>query len=84
MSRRPDSQALLSFTIALNAPDEYDGGGTWYEARGADARAGGETIVMPCGGVTFRAGSLRHRGMPVTRGERYFELSCCFCRLPSV
>ena len=56
--------ALLSFTIALNAPDEYDGGGTWYEDRD-------ETVEMPQGGVAFRASGLRHRGLGVTRGSRY-------------
>ena len=55
---------LLSFTIALNGKEAYDGGGTWFEA--VD-----RLVEMDCGEVTFRPGGLRHQGRPVTRGDRY-------------
>ena len=55
---------LLSFTIALNEPSEYDGGGTWFES--VD-----RLVEMPRGHVTFRPGHVRHQGRPLTRGTRY-------------
>lgn len=55
---------LLSFTIALNAPSAYDGGGTWFES--VD-----KLVEMPQGHVTFRPGHVRHQGKPLTRGTRY-------------
>lgn len=55
---------LLSFTISLNSADEYDGGGTWFEAED-------RLVEMDCGEATFRPGCVRHQGRPVARGERY-------------
>ena len=55
---------LLSFTIALNEPEAYDGGGTWFES--VD-----KLVEMPQGHVTFRPGHVRHQGRPLTRGTRY-------------
>ena len=55
---------LLSFTIALNEPDQYEGGGTWFES--VD-----RLVEMPQGHVTFRPGHVRHQGRPLTRGTRY-------------
>jgi Flp pilus assembly protein TadD len=55
---------LLSFTIALNEPDQYEGGGTWFES--VD-----RLVEMPRGHVTFRPGHVRHQGRPLTRGTRY-------------
>ena len=55
---------LLSFTIALNGKDDYDGGGTWFEATDS-------LVEMDAGEVTLRPGGVRHQGRPVTRGDRY-------------
>ena len=38
---------LLSFTIALNGRDDYDGGGTWFEATDS-------LVEMDAGEVTLR------------------------------
>ena len=58
-------QSLLSYTIALNDPTEYEGGGTWFRAlgRALDAPAAGHAIVFP--------GRLEHAGRPISRGRRY-------------
>jgi hypothetical protein len=58
-------QSLLSFTIALNDPSEYDGGGTWFRGlgRALDAPAAGHAVLFP--------GSIEHGGHPVSRGVRY-------------
>lgn len=49
-------QALLSYTIALNEPSEYEGGGTWFKALGAtlDATGAGHAVLFP--------GRLEHAG----------------------
>ena len=58
-------QALLSFTIALNDPSEYEGGGTYFRGidRAVDAPAAGHAIMFP--------GKLEHAGDPITKGRRY-------------
>ncbi|KAL1503823.1 hypothetical protein AB1Y20_012290 [Prymnesium parvum] len=58
-------QSLLSFTISLNDPSEYEGGGTWFSALGAavDAPAAGHVIMFP--------GRVEHGGHPITAGTRY-------------
>lgn len=59
--------SLLSFTILLNDPAEFEGGGTFFEALGEK----GGIVEMKQGEVTFRPSGLRHRGEPITKGERY-------------
>jgi len=58
-------QSLLSFTIALNDPGEYDGGGTWFRGlgRAIDAPAAGHAVLFP--------GKVEHGGHTITRGVRY-------------
>ena len=58
-------QSILSFTIALNDPAEYEGGGTWFRALGkaVDAPAAGHAVLFP--------GKVLHGGQPITRGTRY-------------
>ena len=58
-------QSLLSFTIALNDPSEYEGGGTYFRGidRAIDAPAAGHAVLFP--------GKVEHGGHPVTKGRRY-------------
>ena len=58
-------QSLLSFTISLNDPDEYEGGGTWFEAlgRSIDAPAAGHVVMFP--------GKVEHGGNAISAGTRY-------------
>ena len=58
-------QSLLSFTIALNDPTEYEGGGTFFRGAGRaiDAPAAGHAIMFP--------GKAEHAGEPITKGRRY-------------
>ena len=59
-------QAELSLTISLNGGDEYEGGGTWFEALGRAVRPAdpGHVLVFP-GGDTM------HGGSEITSGVRY-------------
>ena len=58
-------QSILSFTIALNDPAEYEGGGTWFRALGMalDAPRAGHAVIFP--------GRLEHAGHGISRGVRY-------------
>lgn len=53
-------------TLAMTPQTEYEGGGTFYEHMGLD-----NIIPMDVGHGTFRPGSVRHGGHPVTAGTRY-------------
>ena len=54
----------LALTIALSPPLAFEGGGTYFEYLNA-------TVDMGQGHVTFRPGSVRHAGAPISSGVRY-------------
>ena len=58
-------QSLLSFTIALNDPSEYVGGGVFISGlgRAIDTPSAGHAVLFP--------GSVSHGGAQVTSGTRY-------------
>jgi len=67
---------ILSFTIALNDRDEYEGGGVIFEAlRPIDAPPGSPfaptVLNADAGGVVTFPGKLRHGGNAITSGRRY-------------
>ena len=57
---------ILAMTLALSPRANYTGGGTFFEHLGE-----GSILPMEQGQCTFRPGSVRHGGHPVTAGERY-------------
>ena len=63
-------QSRLSFTIALNEPSEYEGGGTWFRGlgRAVDAPAAGHAVLFP--------GRVEHGGHPISKGVRYIIVLC--------
>ena len=61
--------SAVSFTVALNSGDDtFEGGGTWFEALGADKS--GQVVDANVGHAVAFAGPLRHAGFPVTKGVR--------------
>ena len=65
-------QSTHSLTISLNAPEDYDGGGTWLVPLG-------HAIRPILGGVlSFRGDKILHGGDPIVRGRRYIIVAFCF------
>lgn len=65
----------MSFTVALNRRDaDFAGGGTWFEALGAE----GMVVDADIGCACAFAGPLRHAGYPITRGTRYILVLFCY------
>ena len=60
--------SAISFTVSLNPPDEFEGGGTWFEALGEGGK--GAVVDAGVGQVTMFAGPLRHAGFPISKGRR--------------
>mmetsp|Transcript_17517 Transcript_17517/g.31608 ORF Transcript_17517/g.31608 Transcript_17517/m.31608 type:complete len:729 (-) Transcript_17517:212-2398(-) len=57
---------ILAMTLAMTPQSDYSGGGTFFEHMGVD-----NVLAMDVGHGTFRPGSVRHGGHPVTSGKRY-------------
>lgn len=55
---------ILAITLAMSSVDDYVGGGTFFEHFD-------NVLAMDVGHGTFRPGSIRHGGYPVTEGTRY-------------
>ena len=55
---------VVTATVALNAPQEYEGGGTWFEGLG-------QSIPIDQGHVCCHASGVLHGGHPITEGVRY-------------
>jgi predicted 2-oxoglutarate/Fe(II)-dependent dioxygenase YbiX len=64
-----------SFVLPLNAPHNYDGGGTQF----VDLE-GAPTLCPPQGTALLFSGRNRHRGVAITRGVRYILAG--FCAFP--
>jgi len=68
-------ESTFSFTIALNSRDEYEGGGTFFEAirpsNDADASFEQRALSTDAGGCVAFGGKLRHGGQAITKGVRY-------------
>lgn len=56
--------SLFSFNLLLCDPNDFDGGGTYFEATK-------RTVHAPQGGAIGHGGAVRHSGLAITRGERY-------------
>ena len=61
----------LSLTIALNADDEFDGGGTGFADVHGGSRASPLVVRPRLGHAVAFPGGLWHGGEPITRGRRY-------------
>lgn len=70
--------SLLSFTILLSPPEEFEGGGTIFDALGdVDIDDQNNSILQPSGVIqappgyaTLHSGKLLHGGHLVTKGQR--------------
>jgi len=68
-------QSTHSFTISLNDPSEYEGGGTYI----CDL---GEALSPSKGHVLSFEGELLHGGEPITKGTRYIIAAFCYVEKP--
>jgi GR25 family glycosyltransferase involved in LPS biosynthesis len=56
--------SALSFVLLLSHPDDFNGGGTFYQSAN-------ETIKPEQGGLSIHCGKVRHAGATITNGTRY-------------
>ena len=69
--------SVVSFTIALNGGDDFEGGGTWFEDLG-DVKGEGKVVDGSVGCCTVFAGPMRHAGYPITKGTRWIAVLFCY------
>ena len=65
----------LSINLLLSHPDDFDGGGTYFED-------GDLTLTPQRGELVTHHGGLRHASVPTTGGRRYILVA--FLRAPSL
>ena len=64
--------SIFSFNLLLNHPDDFDGGGTFFEPTG-------QTVRPPRGTAVGHSGQVRHSGVAITRGKRYLFVGFIGC-----
>ena len=65
---------VLSFTIALSSPDDYEGGGVCFEQlrpAGTTGAFAPHVLNADAGGIVAFPGKVRHGGNTITKGRRY-------------
>jgi hypothetical protein len=68
---------VLTFSLLLNAPSEFEGGGTYFERAGR--------VYRPSLGVgVLHSALVRHAGYPITRGVRYVLVGFCGLESPAL
>lgn len=55
---------LMSFNVLLSDPNEFDGGGTWFESIDS-------VVQLAQGDCVYHDARIMHQGIDITRGERY-------------
>lgn len=65
----------LSFNLLLSSPDDFEGGGTWFEDSD-------ETVTPQQGEMVSHHGGLRHASVPTGGGLRYIMVG--FLRAPTL
>lgn len=55
---------LMSFNILLSHPDDFQGGGTWFESTN-------EIMRLNQGDALYHDARITHRGVDISKGERY-------------
>ena len=65
----------LSFNLLLSSPEDFEGGGTWFEDSG-------ETVTPKQGEMVSHHGGLRHASVPTGGGLRYIMVG--FLRAPTL
>ncbi len=53
----------ITFNILLSDNADFEGGGTYFED--------GLTTKLECGDMLIHTGRINHRGLPITKGDRY-------------
>ena len=67
--------SVLSFVLLLSHPDDFEGGGTFYQTS--------NTTVQPeQGGLSLHCGKVRHAGVAITKGTRYILIG--FMKVKSI
>ena len=67
--------SVLSFVLLLSHPDDFEGGGTFYQSS--------NTTVRPeQGGLSLHCGKVRHAGVAITKGTRYILIG--FMKVKSI
>ena len=69
--------ALMTFSLLLNDPADFQGGGTYFEECGR--------VYRPAQGVAvIHSGKVRHGGFPISSGKRYVLVGFCLVDDPKV
>ena len=75
LPRRAERGRHCAWQVLLSSPEDFEGGGTFFES-------GGETVAPQQGEMVSHHGGLRHASVPTTAGRRYILVA--FLRGPSL